>query len=222
MTHQRTLTAAHWGVYEVEYDDGRQGHAPASLLEGSRSLADRPAHAVRRGDAACACAGRRCARAGWSMGPAAHPERRGQEPFVEVPWDEALDLVAQRTGAREDHPFQPRDLRRLLWLVERRPFPSRAKPGPSLPEFGRRLRAPPGFLQPGGGARADAAHRGADGRADGHAHELGRAGRELQAVRHLRRRAAQERPDQRRRRHPASRQGRPLFACARRACASST
>ena len=30
----------------------RQGHAPASLLEGSRSLADRPAHAVRRGDAA--------------------------------------------------------------------------------------------------------------------------------------------------------------------------
>ena len=30
----------------------RQGHAPASLLQGSRSLADRPAHAVRRGDAA--------------------------------------------------------------------------------------------------------------------------------------------------------------------------
>ncbi|MDP3240944.1 MAG: hypothetical protein Q8M69_11000, partial [Reyranella sp.] len=24
MTHQRTLTAAHWGVYEVEYDDKGQ------------------------------------------------------------------------------------------------------------------------------------------------------------------------------------------------------
>jgi hypothetical protein len=24
MTHQRTLTAAHWGVYEVEYDDNGQ------------------------------------------------------------------------------------------------------------------------------------------------------------------------------------------------------
>ena len=24
MTHQRTLTTAHWGVYEVEYDDAGQ------------------------------------------------------------------------------------------------------------------------------------------------------------------------------------------------------
>ena len=27
-------------------------------------------------------------------GPGAFPERRGAEPFVEIPWDEALDLVA--------------------------------------------------------------------------------------------------------------------------------
>ena len=52
MTHQRTLTAAHWGVYEVEYDDNGKADAPPSFLQGSRSLADRPAHAVRRGDAA--------------------------------------------------------------------------------------------------------------------------------------------------------------------------
>src|SRR5260370_693971 len=28
-------------------------------------------------------------------GPGGHPERRGQEPFVELPWDEALDVVAK-------------------------------------------------------------------------------------------------------------------------------
>ncbi|MFX9135277.1 molybdopterin-dependent oxidoreductase, partial [Acinetobacter baumannii] len=27
-------------------------------------------------------------------GPGANPERRGSDPFVEVPWDEAVDLVA--------------------------------------------------------------------------------------------------------------------------------
>ena len=67
----------------------------------------------------------------------------------------------------KDDALQPRDLRRLLRLVERRPLPSRAEPGPSLPECGRRLRAPQRFLQPRRGARADAAHRGQHGRADG-------------------------------------------------------
>src|SRR5205085_11281274 len=34
-------------------------------------------------------------RRGWlEKGPGATSDRRGQEPFVELPWDEALDLVA--------------------------------------------------------------------------------------------------------------------------------
>ena len=172
MTHQRTLTAAHWGVYEVEYDDSRQGHAPASFLQGSRSLADRPAHAVRRGDAAArAPAGRaqELARAG--------PRRQCRAARPGTVRRAAVGRGARSrrpgAGAREEHALQPRDLRRLLRLVERRPLPSRAEPGPSLPEFDRRLRAPPGFLQPGRGTRADAAHRGADGRADVHAHAAG-------------------------------------------------
>ena len=32
MTHQRTLTAAHWGVYEVEYDDAGHLQLPGELL----------------------------------------------------------------------------------------------------------------------------------------------------------------------------------------------
>jgi biotin/methionine sulfoxide reductase len=31
-------------------------------------------------------------------GPGAFPERRGAEPFVEVPWHEALDLAAGELG----------------------------------------------------------------------------------------------------------------------------
>ncbi len=36
-------------------------------------------------------------------GPGAHPERRGREPFIEVEWDEALDLVAaELTRVKEE------------------------------------------------------------------------------------------------------------------------
>jgi biotin/methionine sulfoxide reductase len=93
MTHQRTLTAAHWGVYEVEYDE----HGKAAKLHpfskdpdpspiGLHMLSDEVARLRVL---------RPSIRKGWlERGPGATSDKRGEEPFVEVPWDEALDLVA--------------------------------------------------------------------------------------------------------------------------------
>ena len=36
MTHQRTLTAAHWGVYEVEYDDNGKAMRLLAMVTGRR------------------------------------------------------------------------------------------------------------------------------------------------------------------------------------------
>ncbi|MCF8533497.1 MAG: molybdopterin-dependent oxidoreductase [Reyranella sp.] len=93
MTHQRTLTAAHWGVYEVEYDDDGKAvrlhpfsKDPDPSPIGLHMLSDEVARLRVR---------RPAIRKSWlERGPGAAPEMRGQEPFVEVPWDEALDLVA--------------------------------------------------------------------------------------------------------------------------------
>ena len=209
MTHQRTLTAAHWGVYEVEYDDNGKA---TRLHPFSKDPDPSPIGLHMLSDEVTRLRVRRPAvRKSWlEKGPGAAPEKRGQEAFVEVEWNEALDLVAKELRRVKDTHSNRAIFGGLLWLVERRPLPSCAEPGPPLPEFGRRLCAPPGFLQPWCGARADAAHRGADGRADVDAHAVGRHGRALQALRLLRRRAVQEQPDQRRRRHQASRQGRAL------------
>ncbi|UYN93467.1 MAG: molybdopterin-dependent oxidoreductase [Enhydrobacter sp.] len=93
MTHQRTFTTAHWGVYEVEYDD--RGNAlqlhpfskdPDPSPIGLHMLSDEVARLRVR---------RPAVRRSWlEKGPGAAPEKRGREPFVELPWDEALDLVA--------------------------------------------------------------------------------------------------------------------------------
>lgn len=86
------LTSTHWGVYEVELERGRVvglhpfahdpdpspigGQIPATLDSPTRVL--RPA--VRRSFL--------------EHGPGARTEGRGAEPFVEVSWTEALELVA--------------------------------------------------------------------------------------------------------------------------------
>src|SRR6195256_3888541 len=97
MTHQRTLTLAHWGVYEVEYDEaGKAIHLhcfpkdPDPSPIGLHMLSDEVARLRVR---------RPAVRESWlEHGPGAFPERRGAEPFVEVPWDEALGLVAGELG----------------------------------------------------------------------------------------------------------------------------
>ncbi|TBR23630.1 MAG: Asp-tRNA(Asn)/Glu-tRNA(Gln) amidotransferase GatCAB subunit C, partial [Reyranella sp.] len=93
MTHQRTLTAAHWGVYEVEYDDKGQATKlhpfskdPDPSPIGLHMLSDEVARMRVR---------RPSFRKSWlEKGPGASTDKRGQEPFVEVPWDEALDRIA--------------------------------------------------------------------------------------------------------------------------------
>ncbi len=89
---ERQLTLAHWGAYEVVYRDGQPcGLAPMaedpdpspiglSMWDAYRSPLRVTRPAVRRS---------------WlEQGPGARPELRGREPFVEVEWDRALDLVA--------------------------------------------------------------------------------------------------------------------------------
>ncbi|MBA2945763.1 molybdopterin-dependent oxidoreductase [Streptomyces himalayensis] len=94
-------TTSHWGAYSVRSDaDGRldiRPHpadpAPSPLL-GNIDGALRHATRVRRP----------AVRRGWlEHGPG--PSRaRGREPFVEVTWDEALDLVAAELArVRDEH-----------------------------------------------------------------------------------------------------------------------
>lgn len=94
MTHQRTLTTAHWGVYEVEYDDAGQAvrlhpfsKDPDPSPIGLHMLSDEVARLRVR---------RPAVRKSWlEHGPSANNDKRGQEPFVEVSWDEALDLLSK-------------------------------------------------------------------------------------------------------------------------------
>jgi biotin/methionine sulfoxide reductase len=93
MTHQLTLTAAHWGVYEVEYDDKGQG---AKLHPFSKDPDPSPIGLHMLSDEVTRLRVRRPAfRKSWlEKGPGAATDKRGMEPFIELPWDEALDLVA--------------------------------------------------------------------------------------------------------------------------------
>jgi biotin/methionine sulfoxide reductase len=86
------LISTHWGTYHVETRDGRVvalrpfEHDPdpspigTSMVEGVRATCRVRRPAVRRGYLDRGSASR---------------EDRGRDPFVEVPWDEALDLVAR-------------------------------------------------------------------------------------------------------------------------------
>lgn len=103
MTHQRTLTAAHWGVYEVEYDDAGN---PTKLHPFSKDPDPSPIGLHMLSDEVARLRVLRPAiRKSWlEKGPGANSDKRGQEPFVEVPWDEALDLVASELArVKEKH-----------------------------------------------------------------------------------------------------------------------
>lgn len=79
---------AHWGTYQVDEDltvrplPGDPAPSPIGLFQTHPSV---EAMRVRRPSV----------RRSWlDRGPGANPERRGLDPFVEVPWDQAVDLVA--------------------------------------------------------------------------------------------------------------------------------
>ena len=85
-------TSTHWGNFDVETRDGRiaaihpAGTTPSPRRSASRLLAAQ--------DAGCRIP-RPCIRAGWLKRPGrSDGGKRGVEPFVAVPWDEALDMAA--------------------------------------------------------------------------------------------------------------------------------
>src|SRR5215213_5042108 len=87
------LTSTHWGVYDVHVESGEIAritpfeHDPDPSPIG-QSLVGTVTGPVR--------VRRPAIRKSWlERGPGASPEKRGCEPFVEVSWDEALDLVAR-------------------------------------------------------------------------------------------------------------------------------
>ncbi|NPC58523.1 molybdopterin-dependent oxidoreductase [Caenimonas soli] len=92
-----SFTAAHWGVYEVE---GAETGRP-SLRPFSRDPDPSPIGLAALEAAQAPNRVRRPAvRLSWiEKGWGANPERRGVEPFVEVSWGEALDLVARALQA---------------------------------------------------------------------------------------------------------------------------
>jgi biotin/methionine sulfoxide reductase len=86
------LTGSHWGMFWARASNGRvtdirafeHDASPTHMLQG---LAESYDHATR--------VKRPAIRESWlRYGPGAKPERRGAEPFVEVEWEEALDIVA--------------------------------------------------------------------------------------------------------------------------------
>jgi biotin/methionine sulfoxide reductase len=89
MTH---YTASHWGIYQVGTN---QAGGPA-LTPYSGDSDPSPIGLHQLDDSLMRLRVRRPAvRRSWLRdGPGAAPTLRGREPFVEVPWDEALDLAA--------------------------------------------------------------------------------------------------------------------------------
>ncbi|MDF1792737.1 MAG: molybdopterin guanine dinucleotide-containing S/N-oxide reductase [Thalassobaculaceae bacterium] len=92
---KRTLipTATHWGTYFAEVEDGRlitvhdydKDPAPAIIGPG---IVDAVTHETR--------VGRPHIRKGWLENRhRSDPAGRGAEPFVAVPWDEALDMASE-------------------------------------------------------------------------------------------------------------------------------
>ncbi len=93
---RRTRTYTHWGAYDVEVADGAivavhphdEDPDPSDI---GKSLEDSVHHRTRIMQPAV--------RKGWlERGPEKHGGGRGDEPFVAVSWEKALDLAASELG----------------------------------------------------------------------------------------------------------------------------
>ncbi|WP_323039157.1 molybdopterin-dependent oxidoreductase [Gemmobacter sp.] len=88
--------ATHWGTYHAEMAGGRvaalrpiaQDPDPSPIADGMIDALDAPARILRPAVRASFLAARQAGRV------ATDGAGRGHEPFVELPWDEALDLAA--------------------------------------------------------------------------------------------------------------------------------
>jgi biotin/methionine sulfoxide reductase len=90
MTRATRRTLTHWGAYDVGVADGKIEHVAPFQHDPEPSAIGQAFHAVEESRVM-----RPSIRRSWLRdGAGAAPERRGREPFVEVEWDVALDLVA--------------------------------------------------------------------------------------------------------------------------------
>lgn len=85
------LTSTHWGAYHAQVSGGRITAMEPVPWDSNPSAIGQ---SVPEGITAPCRVRRPAIRKGWLEHRAASREGRGAEPFVEVPWDEALDLVA--------------------------------------------------------------------------------------------------------------------------------
>ncbi|MBX8519353.1 molybdopterin guanine dinucleotide-containing S/N-oxide reductase [Pseudomonas cichorii] len=87
-----TFTSLHWGVYRPHVVDGKlEALVPAEWDKDPSPIGDSVAGAI----ASPTRIKRPAVRRSFLHEPGGRPELRGQEPFVEVSWDVALDLVAR-------------------------------------------------------------------------------------------------------------------------------
>jgi biotin/methionine sulfoxide reductase len=90
MTTARHRTLTNWGAYELETDGSEITAVHPFAKDPDPSPIGQSLKAVRRSRVE-----RPAIRKSWfRYGPGSKPELRGWEPFVEVEWDVALDLVA--------------------------------------------------------------------------------------------------------------------------------
>ena len=120
MTSTNSLhrTYTHWGAYDAEVDNGKivalhpipDDPSPSPIGD---SLVDAVTHPNRIAQPMI--------RKGWlENGPQGPKSGRGNEPFVAVSWDRALDLAAAELDAGAHRLWQPIHLRWFLRLEQRR------------------------------------------------------------------------------------------------------
>ena len=95
-----SATLTHWGPFLVEGDGERVLSVKSHPADPDPSPIGQSLHQSRE----CRVARPSVRRSWLEGGPGTHNERRGEEAFVEVSWEEALDLVAgELARVRDDH-----------------------------------------------------------------------------------------------------------------------
>jgi biotin/methionine sulfoxide reductase len=99
---RRVVTSTHWGNYEVLVDGGQVAEIVPSPGDEDPSVIG-PGMLTPKGERCRVTAP--AVRRGWlDHGPQSGSNKRGTEPFVELPWDVALDLAAgELRRVKEQH-----------------------------------------------------------------------------------------------------------------------
>jgi biotin/methionine sulfoxide reductase len=95
-----SMVGTHWGHYRVTSDAGRITEVTGSLPDGDPSAIGQSL--LDAMDPGCRVA-RPSVRQSYLAGDPDHRAKRGQEPFVEVSWDKALDLSARALADTIEH-----------------------------------------------------------------------------------------------------------------------